>query len=248
MALPLNRAILLALYYPSLLPSRSHLPVMSTAAADEAAALFSHSGKLTTHPEDARSRTPSEPDSDAELNNNNNDADPTASSDMPAPSLNYHMPHGTSFDANTGPKGVIADARSFERAKKQKWRFLQRSAGSLSPEAEYKQKDLSLAGRDERSLSPQHMDDDDDDDDDDEFMERWRKSRLSELRSGDVRSRRLSPSMRRYGSMVNVDAVGYLDAIEKVGRDTVVVVCIYDDQVRLMNLNNASPREPVLSL
>jgi hypothetical protein len=35
------------------------------------------------------------------------------------------------------------------------------------------------------------------------------------------------PKGRRFGSVETVDAVGYLDAIEKVTSDTVVVVCIY---------------------
>lgn len=73
------------------------------------------------------------------------------------------------------------------------------------------------------------------DDNDEEFMQRWRNERLSELRSTSghqPRSRRQSPSMRRYGRVETVDAVGYLDAIEKVAKETIVVVCIYDDEVR----------------
>ena len=37
--------------------------------------------------------------------------------------------------------------------------------------------------------------------------------------------------MRRYGKFDEVDALGYLDAIEKVGRDTIVVVFVYDSEV-----------------
>ncbi|KAL5347867.1 hypothetical protein ACLOAV_007278 [Pseudogymnoascus australis] len=66
--------------------------------------------------------------------------------------------------------------------------------------------------------------------DDEEFLEKWREERRKELeRDGsDIRNRRTSPSVRRYGRFDEVDALGYLDAIEKVGRETVVVVFVYD--------------------
>lgn len=56
-------------------------------------------------------------------------------------------------------------------------------------------------------------------------MRKWRASRMQELQG---RNRRASPRGRRYGVVENVDAAGYLDAVEKVTPDTVVVVCIYD--------------------
>jgi hypothetical protein len=64
-------------------------------------------------------------------------------------------------------------------------------------------------------------------------MERWRQSRREELvREGnDIRNRRTSPSVRRYGRFDEVNALGYLDAIEKVGRETVVVVFVCDEEV-----------------
>ena len=34
-----------------------------------------------------------------------------------------------------------------------------------------------------------------------------------------------------FGRLDTVDALGYLDAIEKVGRETVVVVFVYDHEV-----------------
>ena len=213
---------------------------MSASAADEAAQLFSQSHRLRSHPEDDRSRTPSEPDVDADA-----DAGHEAEShDMPSLTSNYHLPRNTAFDANTGPKGVIADARSYEQAKKQKW--LQQNQAPVSRESNgtpyYGQKEVSPVRRDGRSVSPQSQDGEEDDLD---FMERWRKTRLSELRtSGDVRNRRQSPSMRRYGTMQTVDAVGYLDAIEKVGRETTVIVCIYDDRV---SDERAGPVVPLLT-
>jgi hypothetical protein len=68
---------------------------------------------------------------------------------------------------------------------------------------------------------------------DEEFLERWRQQRREELQreGNDIRNRRTSPSVRRYGRFDEVDALGYLDAIEKVTRDTIVVVFVYDHEV-----------------
>lgn len=65
-------------------------------------------------------------------------------------------------------------------------------------------------------------------------MRQWRANRIDELArtNQDVRTRRQSPSQRRYGSLVTVDPSGYLDAVEKVHAYTTVVVLIYDDEVR----------------
>ena len=72
-------------------------------------------------------------------------------------------------------------------------------------------------------------------DDEDEFMRSWREKRMLELQQGKtVQNRRLSPSKRSWGRLVAVDPVGYLDAIEKVTIDTVVVVLINDEEVSLV--------------
>ena len=47
--------------------------------------------------------------------------------------------------------------------------------------------------------------------------------------------------------MNKVDAVGYLDAIEKVAQDTVVVVCIYDEEVRITSLYTLPVPTPFVS-
>jgi hypothetical protein len=192
-------------------------------AAEEAAALFdnpqSHSHK--THPEDAAGSPAHSSDDGFEhedKHSQHQDSDEDSNT-MPAaidPVSNYHIPRGTHFDANTGPKGVIADARAFEQAKKQQWKF--RSNGAVAAPAVTK----------ERSVSPSK---EEEDLDDKEFFDRWRKSELAKVMSRDVNSRRRSPSVRQYGTMQRVDASGYLDAIEKVGHETMVVVCIYDDRV-----------------
>lgn len=138
--------------------------------------------------------------------------------------MRYFLPHKQT-DANTGPKGVIADAYAFESAKKaaQQKTFLPSLGGFANgftpsaPPAQYRGDDAAAA------------------DDEDEFMRRWRDARLRELEAsfngGKLGSRRTSPSGRRWGSLTTVDAEGYLDAVEKSARGVTVVVLIYDDAV-----------------
>ena len=143
------------------------------------------------------------------------------------------LPH-KSFDSGrtTGVKGVIADARNYEEARRQgSWRN-RISAAARESSVGKRASSLGLLrdrenGRD-RSGSELSVGSDEE-----EFMERWRQSRRDELvREGnDIRNRRTSPSVRRYGRFDDVNALGYLDAIEKVGRETVVVVFVYDEEV-----------------
>lgn len=124
------------------------------------------------------------------------------------------------YDANTGPKGVIADAQAFERARKSSFRRTLLSA------AGFPQHDPlpppQAAGDNPSSGS----------EDDDDFMRKWRVSRMQELQTLDAgQGRRGGPRRRMYGFVEDVDAGGYLDAIEKVAADVVVVVCIYDPEV-----------------
>jgi Phosducin len=148
----------------------------------------------------------------------------------------YYVPTQR-FAANTGPKGVIADAQAFQQARRAH-RSAAASRANLSvvpsayadepkPEDEYEEDD-----------DPVHqswlLDVDEEDSEHDEFLERWRQNRLKEMATGRVRKPRSGGDARkdaRYGSLVTVDAEGYLDAIENVGRDTVVVVFIYDERV-----------------
>lgn len=133
-----------------------------------------------------------------------------------------------SFDAGraTGVKGVIADARNYENARKSKWSEKMRSARrsvigltSIKASHDAKSSDSEQSGEE----------------DEEQFLRQWRESRRRELESEDrsrVRNRRTSPSVRTYGRFEEVDALGYLDAIEKVSRDTTVVVFVYDQEVR----------------
>ncbi|KAI9816831.1 MAG: hypothetical protein M1827_001476 [Pycnora praestabilis] len=214
---------------------------MST-AQEEIDALFNQSEKFSHHPEDSHTSSESDPCSDIEEDGQYHDLDKEddedelyTSSTMPS-RTKYHLPL-TQFDANTGPKGVIADAQSFEEAKKKGTgnRAVRRIIGSggfgNSNGHQSKEARSSSYGsvKESSSLEPGESDQDDEDD---EFLEKWRRMRVDQLsvQLQDPRTRKVSPSKRQYGRVVTVDAVGYLNAVDNVARDTVVVVCIFDDQ------------------
>ncbi|KAK3987889.1 thioredoxin-like protein [Cladorrhinum sp. PSN332] len=130
------------------------------------------------------------------------------------------------FDSghSTGVKGVIADARSYETARRTTWkdkaRAVRRSVFGF---------DGARRGSDSEGSGAE-------DADEEEFIQRWRESRRRELEQesrAPVRTRRTSPSVRMYGRLEEVDALGYLDAIEKVGRETNVVVFVYDHECQV---------------
>ncbi|KAK0623589.1 thioredoxin-like protein [Immersiella caudata] len=133
------------------------------------------------------------------------------------------------FDANhaTGVKGVIADARSYETARRMKWKERVRAARRSVFGLDAGKHDRSSSGPDSDGSGPE-------DPDEEAFLQQWRESRRRELeaetKGSMVRTRRTSPSVRLYGRLDEVDAMGYLDAIEKVGRETVVVVFVYDHE------------------
>ncbi|KAI9875371.1 MAG: hypothetical protein M1830_008574 [Pleopsidium flavum] len=205
-----------------------------SAAQEEVNALFDQTEKLTSHPEDALqlSSDRSESSSDIENTHESESEDKPHPTITPSTTSSWHLPPRTTSDANTGPKGVIADARSFERARKhsvrQNLRSLSNNSAS-SPQPFTKTKMETPDFSREKSTSPEHPPDDDE-----EFVRSWRQNRMNELQ--DPRTRRVSPSKRKYGSLELVDAVGYLDAVEKVSAEAVVVVCIYDDESSVSGL------------
>lgn len=130
-----------------------------------------------------------------------------------------------SFDSGraTGVKGVIADARNYENARRSKWSEKMRNARRSVIEF------ASVKSSSDKSDSEQSGAEDEE-----SFLKQWRESRRRELESQDrstIRNRRTSPSSRIYGRFEEVDAMGYLDAIEKVSRETTVVVFVYDHEV-----------------
>ncbi|TID19114.1 thioredoxin-like protein [Venturia nashicola] len=211
----------------------------STAAQDEFNALFeSSSAAARSHPEDVENQTPEhsdsepseEPPADQFYEKDDDDAQDNASNMRSA----YYIPKLRS-DANTGPKGVIADAQAFEQARKQaRFSFSTKGRRSPSPPATvpraYPNDDYEKSSEEE---------------DDDGFMARWRQRRLQELTNKRF-SRGPSPNSankRVWGSLVRVDAEGYLDAIEKAPAHTVVVVFIYDPQSEISHMVEACVRD-----
>jgi hypothetical protein len=203
----------------------------STAAQDEFNALFANgSSEHRAHPEDEatassdRSDTEAHNDEPTAQGNYERDEDAIEGANMKS---TYFIPKLRS-DANTGPKGVIADAQAFEQAKKQhRFSFARKSRSSTSPSGvpsdpaalphAYRSEDYEKSSGEE---------------DEDGFMARWRQRRLQELTNKRF-GRNVSPGSRRiWGTLQKVDAEGYLDAIEQVGKNTVVVVFIYDHAVR----------------
>ncbi|KAL0263543.1 hypothetical protein SLS55_002524 [Diplodia seriata] len=144
----------------------------------------------------------------------------------------YTVPNVRS-DANTGPKGVIADAQAFEQAKKSQRFSLFRSSDEKKADAVRKNRANTTFSEKSAASSSE-----------DEFLARWRENRLRELQSqpkgqralSRSRSRTSSPGSRAYGRLVQVDADGYLEAIEKTASATTVVVFIYDDKSEISTM------------
>lgn len=154
-------------------------------------------------------------------------------------------PAGFDAGAATGVKGVIADARAYENAKRSaKWKNRVKSArrsvfGDASPSQQGGKSGRKYSdGAGSSGLDSDFGSDaglDSMDEDEKEFLDKWRESRRRELEKSSMnpasRQRRTSPSSRQFGRLDNVDAMGYLDAIEKVGPETAVVVFVYDHEV-----------------
>jgi hypothetical protein len=210
----------------------------STAAQDEFDALFNSSYAASrSHPEDQATLTREHSDTednDASPEHQFYEKDEDAQEDVAASKMRsaYYIPKLRS-EANTGPKGVIADAQAFEQAKRQhRFSFARKGTKSPSPPAAvpraYRNDDYEKSSEEE---------------DEDGFMARWRQRRLQELTNKRF-ARGPSPnsgSKRVWGSLVRVDAEGYLDAIEKAAPSTVVVVFISDAKV------SPSPRRFLVS-
>jgi hypothetical protein len=210
-----------------------------TTAQEEFDNIFATStSRLDKHPEDYESNEANEDELDEDAVFRQRQIEETMG--MPildrVGKVTYKLPH-QSFDSGrtTGVKGVIADARHYQQMK----------AGGrrdIPPSADVSRNDRPngpLLSRKQKSRGQgESYINSDSEDDDEEFLERWRETRRKELLGvgNDIRNRRTSPSMRRYGKFDEVDALGYLDAIEKVGRETIVVVFVYDPEVRLFSL------------
>ncbi|RVX71189.1 hypothetical protein B0A52_04763 [Exophiala mesophila] len=217
---------------------------MADLAREEADRYFSHRDHLTSHPEDrdnssrSSSEDPNEPNFDGSRSDPGTDDDDDDRHNMAtitSTKANYNIPSQTQY-ANTGPKGVIADAQSFARAKQTTFR--QRLVSFGRSLANAKPTDLEHTTSEKHTKPAQSTASDSDslglsdEDADSEFMKTWRANRLQELSNQSAAQyssqRRQSPSQRTWGVLAEVDANGYLDAIEKVSDESVVVVMIYD--------------------
>ncbi|KAI1770418.1 thioredoxin-like protein [Hypoxylon cercidicola] len=137
-------------------------------------------------------------------------------------------PASLNSNHSTGVKGVIADARAYEQARQSKWRNRVHAA---------RRSVFGLKG--DVPTTDSQSGESEEDDDEDTFLQQWRESRRLELErdaKNSIRNRRTSPSLRMFGRLDTVDALGYLDAIEKVGRETVVVVFVYDHECEVSGL------------
>lgn len=194
-----------------------------SAAQDEVDKLFASKDHRTTHPEDdARSDSDRSTGSDRE--NRSPAASPSAAEIRDGPAtIPYRKAHG-----NTGPKGVIRDAQSYRSAQLKAASTVELSLDQVS----IRDSGLGVQPATNSGLlrpgSSRRSDDGDEDeefgDDDGSFMEQWRRSRLRQLQTSTTKG---TPSP----AVVPVDGDGYLDAVDRSGASTVVVVYIYDESV-----------------
>ncbi|KAJ9637708.1 hypothetical protein H2199_007199 [Coniosporium tulheliwenetii] len=197
-----------------------------SAAQQEFDALFSEKPTSRPHPDDSASPSPSpSPEPEHFYENDDLDAEP-----LPHDTRSRDVVPRLRSSANTGPKGVIADAQAFEEA---------RRAGRYAapPARAPKTAEFDGAGWEEEGL----LGSEDEEEGDGGFMERWRRQRLRELQrpgQGRSRSREGSPGKKRrvFGSLVEVDGTGYLEAVEGSGAGTVVVVFICDDMSEISEM------------
>lgn len=220
---------------------------MANPAQEEADRLFSERGSSSLHPEDRgnvsdhslqeeeKPRSRNIRGSRRRSISDSDDADSDHANNMTATATKtgYTIP-STTHHANTGPKGVIADAQNFHRAKKSSFR--KRLSTFTSGFASFKPPQNVFGGSENKKTTSNSSDLSDhalsEEDSDSEFMNNWRAQRMQELtvKGPDSFQRRVSPSRRTWGSLQEVDANGYLDAIEKVSEEDIVVVMIYDPE------------------
>ena len=219
---------------------------MSNLAQEEAAHFFRNQDQHTSHPEDLL-----DPDSHSISSAHSSEHNQTGTTDahsdpgddqdtlhtmtsLASSTVTYHLPR-THYDANTGPKGVITDAQSFNQAKKSSFRktlsaFTNHAQLHFTPPSRGRK--VSPLAPEDNSASPHPGSTELGVSDEEDFMRQWRENRLQELSNkSSAAQRRQSPSKRSWGTFDEVDATGYLDAVEKVGGEVVVVVCIYDPEV-----------------
>ena len=141
---------------------------------------------------------------------------------------------------NTGPKGVIADARAAEREMFERKRAMI-AASRVKRVQTHEPEDTGRKWHENDNVNDE--DQDEEDGADEEFMEQWRQKRMGELETAKANGTIGASAYGRrkgHGKVQVVDALGYLDAIEESPRGVVVVVFISDDEVRTRHKNPPS--------
>ncbi|KAK6374597.1 hypothetical protein LTR64_002708 [Lithohypha guttulata] len=216
---------------------------MANLAQEEADRFFNYKPSPTSHPDDKdydreevdseneKSRTRIIRSSRKQEFDEDEDTDDEHATNMGTTTgtkNSYTLPSTTHY-ANTGPKGVIADAQNYHKARRSTFR---RTIHSITDTLSFGQKQRTTPILPEKHMRNGNSSGSDVDlDDDDEFMDRWRQQRLEELQSqfsSGNQSRPYSPARRTYGTLDQVDANGYLNAIENVPKETNVVVLLHD--------------------
>lgn len=142
----------------------------------------------------------------------------------------YYIPNNHGYHEKTGPKGVISDARNweYERRMGNKNTYM-RTENMVLPKGQHLHTEGTQPQRRDKGRKEDEEDELDEEDDTD-FMRKWKERRQEELQAGKLNT---APGGRkgRYGRFRTVDAMGFLEVVEKTPRDTVVVVYVFDDQV-----------------
>lgn len=228
---------------------------MSNPAQDEFNQLMSsNTERRTQHPEDAsadsdndfshssttlaatptsriRSSKPSKTSLKSSLRNRDSSGEDSDLDDGRQTKRNpYYIPNNHGYNENTGPKGVISDARNweYERRMGNKNTYV-RTENMVLPKGQRLHLDEEQQPS-RRGKGNEKDEEDLDDEDDTDFMRKWRERRQEELQAGRLNT---TPGGRkgRYGRFRTVDALSFLEVVEKTPKDTVVVVYVFDDQV-----------------
>lgn len=194
-----------------------------------------------THPEDRESHpaneVPKDSHGDEEGHGNEpEDEDSDFADEVPvvaAPAARtggrgYTIPTRREY-ANTGVKGVIADAQAYEAARRQQ-RYGSKSSATATAAATPTTSLDQRHGSRRSSQSETEMDESALDDEDD-FTRQWRLQRMQELqnRATDVRGQQQQlHRQQHYGMFTKLNADGYLDVVEKSPVETFVVVLLWD--------------------
>jgi len=157
----------------------------------------------------------------------------------------YEIPKGEQGRVlgNTGPKGVIADARAAEREKREEEVAKRRMKDRRITRTDQGREEETGRKWYEDESDPESGNEEEDEDGDDSFMKEWRRKRMGEVealaRNGGSGAGRVGK-----GIVEAVDALGYLEAVDGAARGMVVVVYISDSEVGTVQFWFALQRSP----